>query len=225
MAKSRKECIDFAVSIVEGMLPGTPNAELTRQRFEAMSDEEFRETMIKFQKGEDILYLIAPNGAKVKLNTQRNIELGKKIGHDFFQRVWFTNPDGSKYLSNDKYMIVRLPLRIQSQLISKKISIAKHNNTIDDLTGQPTGDSKGSKISYPEVQAMAALGLDNTLIELMKLRGGDRGAFNSMNTLITRNGEVSIKSVLPYSTGVKSTDTLYTYLTSMHLQNTLTAKH
>jgi hypothetical protein len=211
MAKSRKECIDFAVSIVEGMLPGTPNAELTRQRFEAMSDEEFRETMIKFQKGEDILYLIAPNGAKVKLNTQRNIELGKKIGHDFFQRVWFTNPDGSKYLSNDKYMIVRLPLRIQSQLISKKISIAKHNNTIDDLTGQPTGDS--------------ALGLDNTLIELMKLRGGDRGAFNSMNTLITRNGEVSIKSVLPYSTGVKSTDTLYTYLTSMHLQNTLTTKH
>ena len=225
MAKSRKECIDFAASIVEGMLPGTPNAELTRQRFEAMSDEEFRETMIKFQKGEDILYLIAPNGAKVKLNTQRNIELGKKIGHDFFQRVWFTNPDGSKYLSNDKYMIVRLPLRIQSQLISKKISIAKHNNTIDDLTGQPTGDSKGSKISYPEVQAMAALGLDNTLIELMKLRGGDRGAFNSMNTLIARNGEVSIKSVLPYSTGVKSTDTLYTYLTSMHLQNTLTTKH
>ena len=65
------------------------------------------------------------------------------------------------------------------------------------------------------------MNLDNSLVELMKFRGGDIGGFDAMNKSIFKNGSVSIKAIEPYSTGVESTAALKVYLTSAHLKNTL----
>jgi hypothetical protein len=106
-------------------------------------------------------------------------------------------------------------------LLEKKISIPAHNNTVDDLTGQPTGPSKGAKISYPETQVFASMGLYNTLSELMKFRGGDLAGFDAMNKSISQTGSVSLKAIEPYASGVESTKTLKVFLTGMHLKSTL----
>jgi hypothetical protein len=152
---------------------------------------------------------------------ERNLKVAKQWGHEFFEKIWLPGPDGQMYLSPIPYLVIELPLRRQAQHLIKKISIPEDNRSVDNLTGQPTGRSKGSKLSYPEFQVLAALNLDANITEMAKYRGGDTGGFNAMNKQIANTGTVSQESIEHLSTGVESTKTLHTLLVAMHLSNTL----
>jgi len=222
MGAGREKAIAFCLKWVEQILPGSPNTQILKDWFEKMSDEEFDATMKKFKTKESRPPLIAPNLSEYKLDVRRNIEIGKQLGHTFFQHVWMPSENGGpEYLSPIPYLVVELPIRRQAQLLEKKISIPEHNKSVDDLTGQPTGASKGSKLSYPEIQIMAAKELDDPILELIKYRGGDQKGFNAMNKSVTKTGTVSLKAIEHEAGGVKSTRTLRTFLLSMHLTNTL----
>lgn len=203
-------------------MPGSENTQIYKDLFAQMSDEQFEEFMKEIKNGTANLSIVAPNNHKYSLDLERNLKIADELKHDFFQRVWIhSNGQRPTYLTPIPYMIVKLPLRRQAQLLVKKISIPEDNKSVDDLTGQPTGKSKGSKISYPEAQVLAALGLDKSLNELLKYRGGDLKGFDAMNRLIARNGEVQLDALEPYASGVESTKTLKTILTAMHLKSTL----
>ena len=86
-------------------------------------------------------------------------------------------------------MIVYLPIRVQQQLISKKISIPKDNNHVDFYTGQATGpNSKGARVSYPEVNMLLAMGLNKTVEEMMHFRGGSEKGYASIRAIYFSNG-------------------------------------
>lgn len=203
------------------LLPGSPNPELYRDMFASMDDEQFEQFINGLDNGSIKLALITPIMNEQALDVQRNLDLAKELGHEFFERVWMDGKEGSApYLSPVPYLVVDLPLRRQAQLLVTKISIPEHNRSVDNLTGQPTGDSKGSKISYPEVQILAALGLDKTLIEFIKFRGGDTQGFNAMNESIAKSGGVSQDAIASLGTKVKAGEALRVYLTAMHLAPT-----
>jgi hypothetical protein len=65
------------------------------------------------------------------------------------------------------------------------------------------------------------MGLDKSLLELLKYRGGDIKGFNAMNTMISRTGGVRLQAISHLASGVESTKTLSAFLTAMHLKNTL----
>lgn len=219
---NRKQAQEFIISMIEKVCPGGDNAKIYVDLFDSMDDESFDLFMKKIEEGNAKLAVIAPNFSKAKLSVSRNLKLAKELGHNFFERIWIEGDENTPtYLTPIPYMIVDIPLRRQAQLLIKKISIPENNKTIDDFTGQPTGVSKGSKISYPETQVLAAMGLDNCLTEMLKYRGGDTGGFLAMNKMISRSGGVSLKAIEQFSTGVESTRTLKTYLTAMHLDNNL----
>ncbi len=218
----RNKTEKFIIHYINKILPDGKNAKLYEEKFRSLNDSEFEQFMMDLKSGKVILSLLAPNGKEIKLDVKRNLDIAKELGHEFFQRYWNRTPDGAGwYLSNDKYLVIDVPIRRQAQLLVKKISYAKDNKTIDALTGQPTGKSKGSRISYPELQMMVANGLDYSLLEFMKFRGGDEKGFNAMETSISRTSGVSLKAISPYSGNVKSAETLYLLLTGMHLQNSL----
>ena len=221
--KNRQAATAFLISAVEEILPGGGNKEIYESYLATLSDKQFDELMQKFDKGEDRPFIYAPNFKKAKLNVDRNIKLAKKYGHSFFERIWFDSSDPSEpaYLSNNPYMVIELPVRRQAQLLIKKISVPEHNLSVDQMTGQPSGESKASNISYPELQVMRSMSLDQSLQELVKYRGGDIGGFNAMNKAIAKDGAVSLDRIEPYTTGVESTSALKVFLTSMHLKNTL----
>jgi virion structural protein len=218
----RSEVTNFIADAIDKILPDGFNKKQILDFLNQKTDKEFEEYLINLKSGKERLTIIAPNGREIKLDLERNFKVAKEYNIDFFKRIWFDTPDGKgRYLSEDKYMVVKLPVRRQAQLLVKKISIPEDNKSIDALTGQPAGKSKGSRISYPEVQMLAAMGLNNTLSEFMKYRGGDIKGFNAMNTMIQRTGGVSLRAIEPYAGKVKSTETLSSYLTAMHLQNNL----
>lgn len=223
MSTARKATEAFILKYIDALLPDSSNKNIYVELFKSMSDKDFDSFMNDLQSGESKLALIAPNLSSNKLSIERNFKIAEELGHEFFQRIWMkdANTNSPAYLTPIPYLIVDLPLRRQAQLLVKKISIPEDNKSVDDLTGQPTGKSKGSKISYPEVQILAALNLENSLLELMKARGGDNELFNAMNTEISRTGGVSLSTVDTGHTDVASTVTLSTLLTSAHLSNSL----
>lgn len=219
---NRKAAEEVIFTYIDKILPNSGNVEIYKKLFASMDDEQFDLFMSRLESGEIRLAIVAPNLSKSKIDVKRNLEIGKELGHNFFERVWMDRGDGSpKFLSPVPYLILKLPLRRQAQILIKKISIPEDNKSVDYLTGQPTGSSKGAKISYPELQILASLGLDQTAVELIKYRGGDAIGFNAMNNSISKTGGVSLTALDALGSKVKSTQTLSTYLTSMHYSNTL----
>jgi hypothetical protein len=224
MLGNRKKAQDFIIKYIDEIAPGGQNKAIYVDLFKEMNDEQFDIFMQRLERDEIRLAVIAPNFNEVKLTMSNNLRVAKLLGHNFFQRIWIEG-DGERqtYLSPIPYMVVQLPLRRQAQLQIKKTAIPESNSSVDDFTGQPTGKSKGSKISYPETQVMAAMGLDKCLIEMIKWRGGDTKGFQAMNTALMQSGEVSLDGISHLAGGVEATRTLKVFLTCMHLKNTLEA--
>lgn len=223
MAKADyKKVQDYIINFVESILPGGGNKEMYTSLFKAMSDSDFNKYMENVEK-RGYLDIIVPIMSGNRLSTERNIKIARSMGHEFFERVWnkSTDPNKPSYLSSVKYMILELPTRRQAQHSIKGISTSEDNRKLDQLTGQPTGDSKSAKISYPEAQLLSGMNLPIALVELLKGRGGDIGMFNAMKSMASSMGVISMASIADRATGVESTKTLHAFLTCAHLKNTL----
>lgn len=222
MSKARKAATEMAVSYIEKISPKSGNSEQLKARLERMSDKQFHQFMTDLRDGIITLRIKAPNLAASKLSVSRNIKIGKELGYDFFQRLSLKDPaTGQQYLTPEKYLILSLPFRRQAQHLVKKMSVPADNESRDDLTGQPTGKSKGSSLSNPEMQVLYALGLDKSIEEFLKVRGGDAAAYTSMNKFAHETGGFSLDQVAKAGGKVKSTESLSTFLKAMHLNNNL----
>lgn len=220
---NRKGAEEFILQYIEKLMPGSDNTRIYQDLFASMGDDEFHQFIEGLDNGSVQLSVIAPNFSKVKLTVENNLAIAQELGHNFFERLWIKPDDNSPaFLTPKEYLVMDLPLRRQAQVLVKKISIPEDNQSVDDLTGQPSGKSEAAKISYPETQILAALNLDKTLNELLKYRGGDTQGFNAMNDSFARTGGASQEAIKHLAGGVKSTQTLHTILLSMHLSNTLT---
>lgn len=222
MAGNRKAAQQFLIDMIDEIAPGGDNKKIYEQLLSEMSDAEFDKLMKSYGDGSSRPVIYSPLG-KSNLDVKRNLQIGKKLGHDFFQKLLIgsTDPKEEPYLTPVKYMVMEVTFRRQAQLLTKKISIPEHNNSMNQLTGQPTGASKSARMSYPETQVLRSMGLEDSLVELLKMRGGDIKGFDTMNRVVARDGTVSLKAIEHLSSGVESTKALKTYLTCMHLESTL----
>jgi hypothetical protein len=231
MAGNRKAAEAVILKRIEQMSPGGSTVQIYRDLFAKMDDPAFDAFMKKLKSREQRLVLLAPNvlrstGDKApasRIEVERAIALAEEMGHDFYQRIWINPGDGKTpaFLTNKKYLVLLLPYRRQAQLLEKKARIPKHNRSLDAATGQVTGESKGSKLSSPEIQVLAALDLPKMITEQIKFRGGDVKGYDAMVNMIDKTGAVSMDAIEHLAGGVESTKTVATYLNAMHLSTTL----
>jgi hypothetical protein len=222
MAKNRKDAEKFIIKLISLLTHSAFNVKRYETFFSQLSDKEF-DTFIEDLKTEKrYLTVQIPNFSEGHLTVENNIQIAKQLGYSFFQKIMMgAKGDVPAYLTPVEFLIVDLPLRRASQMLIKKLSVSDHNRSIDMLTGQVAGDSKASKISYPELQIAAAMDLEDSLIELIKYRGGDiKGGF-ALDAMLKKYGHASLSTLKQYSSGVESTKTLKTFLNSMHLKSTL----
>lgn len=219
---NRQAAEQHILKYVAQLIPNGHNTEIYTKLFASMNDDEFEAFISDLETGKRFLVVIDPNFSNSGLNIENNLRIAEELGHSFFESLWIENKDDQlTYLTPIKYLVVDLPLKRASQLLVKKISVPDHNRTVDTLTGQVTGESKGAKISYPELQVCSAMGLDNTMVELMKYRGGDNKGLIAMNTMLSKLGRANLKTLSNYASGVESSRTLKTFLTAAHLKSTL----
>lgn len=223
MAKDRKLAEKEAIYFISKFLPGSANDQVYIDLFAGMNDKEFEEWIVALETDAEIMALYAPNLQEYTLNMNRNYEIADELEYDLFQRVILTDPQtGQTYQTANKHLVGIVPFRRQVQMLVKKASIPSSNHVIDQRTGQPTGDSKGARLSAPELQVNASKGLHDMIRELIKCRGGDEQAYLAMNRSIIETGEASTNSIMTeFDSTVKSNKTLSVYLKAQHLNNNL----
>lgn len=212
----RKAILTYLIEIADKVDPSGANSDIYRKTIPNMSDEN----LIKLISNPVPIY--APNGSKVKIDHMRNLEIIREMGHEPFQRVWMTDPTtGACTLTKYKHMVLPCVVRRQTQSIDKKISIPPHNRSIDKITGQMSGKSKGSSFSFPQTYVMYAEGYNATIKELLNTRGGNLKAGQVVDRQLRQFGSSS--QVFPgvERTHVKASKTLGAYYTAQHLGNNL----
>lgn len=218
----REEAIELAVELTSKFAGYNEAVEYLENRLRQMPDAQFDHYMHELYAGRSFLPYMAPILTDSKMTTERNLEIAKEIGHEFFQRLWLTDPaTGQTYLTPKKYLVLDLPVKRLKQNLLDKISIPEDNRHIDDRSGQPTNQSKGSKLSYPELQVLHAQGLQQTIRELFKFRGGDEENFRRMEKDAITTGEPSLDAVETTESRTKSSDVLSILLKSAHIDNNL----
>lgn len=228
---SRKELTEFIVNAIAGIIPGdTYNSELTKKRLDEMSDTEFDQFVRSLAKPEteegraqqEILPFYSPNLKDPRITMDNLLKVAEDIGHPFFEQIWLTDPQtGTTFLTPQKYLVIDMTVRRQAQTLTKKSSIPENARHVDEMSGQVTGKSKGSKISFPELQSQLAQGLENTLIEEIKVRGGDRVSQLEFDRQLIENGEASIEDVTSHGGVTSSTSTVSILYRGMMLDNNL----
>ena len=199
IAQKKKKILDFICKLCATMEPSGLNSKRYRQIIGQMNDKEFDQFMNYMKEGKWQLHLVAPNMI-VNLQNEDLLKACDMIGLDLFQRVWmYDRATGRKYLTDNKYMFVKLPIRRQQQFLDEKISVPDNDRTIDGLTGQVTGDSRACSITNPEIQILAARGLDKTMQELVNIRGGNIHGYSEFRRMLEENGEADLDMIDPNS--------------------------
>lgn len=197
------------------------NVKFYQDKFDKMNDEEFAQFIDDLDKERIFLSVVIPNFVKKKPTLEEIMNVGKAYGHEYFEQLYVEGSgDLPTYLTPEKFLILRVPFRRASQLLSKKISVPPHTKVRDIVTGQVTGESKGATVSGPEVQILAAMGASACATEMMKYRGGDIRGGAALTAVLSKLGRADQNVIDQFSSGVQSTTALRTFLTcAMHRTN------
>lgn len=222
MNAAREAVESYLLGAMAQVMDGNKNPEIYKDFFARLDDDQFEALMTRMEKDGESFPFYHPNFTGKNIDLEHLIGLITKEGGAFMEQIHMVDFEtGQKFLTPIKYPILRLPLRIQQQKLQKKMSVPKDNKHVDDLTGQPTTESKGSAISYPEIQILYAMGLNKTMQELLKVRGGDEKAYREYNNEIIATGGVNVGVIASQKTKVKSGKTVGAILTAMMLSNNL----
>jgi len=220
MNPKRKKAQDKLVKYIDLIAPGGYNKQLYVDLFAGLSDKEFTEFMAGLKDKTITLCVVVPHDGSVNVTMENNFKIAKDLGVEFFQRLSIKDPaTGERYMTPNKYLVYRLPIRKTVQLLTKGIGIPKNNRRVNMVTGQVTGPSKAAMLTLPETQLLLGMGMDKSVLEMMKYRGGDLGAKNALANLLYKNGRVDAATLEQYSTGVVSNQTLKNYFLGAHIRS------
>lgn len=196
----KKEIIDYLLKVLRTVEPEGTNAERYEKFLSNLSVEEFDKFIQNLKDNRTNIHMYMPN-VKTTINQRNVINAAKECGVLLSEKIWITDDvTGKKYLTPIEYLILRLPIRRVSQFLLHKMAVPESDKKIDILTGQVTGDDRSSSITQVEIQSLFARDLKHTLVELVKVRGGDVNAYANFKRQITENGEAILEGLDPDST-------------------------
>lgn len=199
--------------------PSGFNSQYYHQLLDKMTDQQFAGWMQLIKEGKWQIHLVAPNMTKHILTNANLVKCADKMGLKLMHRLWMTDKaTGEKYLTDNEYLVLRIPIRRQQQFLDEKRSIATSEKQVDSLTGQVTGDSKAASFTNPEIQVLMARGLTKTLEEFINVRGGNIGNYGEFKRSLEENGSVTLNQMDP-SSRTRSAVMAGVLLTAMCLDN------
>ena len=195
-SSSQKSAVAHVLKVVTALDPSGNNTKRYKAFFNKMGATKFKDYIAKLKSNETQVYVEFPNlESDMKMeNVYKAADITKT---ELFQRIWLTDPvTNEKYPSPEKYLIGNISIRRMQQTIFKKLAVSEGDSKTDTLTRQVMGDDRSSGFSNPEIQMMHAKGLDTTLTEFMKIRGGDPVAYSEFKRQLEEGGSASISQIV-----------------------------
>ena len=216
MNKKREEVQKFLLKYLKMVEPEGKNVKFYTYKWEKMSDKEFDTWMQNLRNHEDIFQIQAPSYV-TNIKMPDLLKVVKDLDIKLFHHLKLWDPvTESYYHTENKYMVLKLPTRRMIQFVDHKLSVAESDEKTDTITGQVRKPDQANGISNIEVQALYARGLKNTILELIKYRGGDLHAFADYKFDLESQGSVSINS--PTDSIVRSAVMMDIYHSGMMLE-------
>lgn len=199
--KTDKKVSDHNIGLISNLIDG-------------MSDKELDALVEDIANGKSVLPLVVPNGSTIDyedlLDTakKRKVQLHKKI----------ITIDGNKRTKGRiPRLVMEVPVKKLAQLVDKKRSIADDQHSVNHLTGQVTGASKSMSITNPELSLWSGNGMDASIREATKYRGGDINAKLVIEKLAESGMEITQETLERYSSGPEVNNTVKQMLLGMHI--------
>ncbi|UOX39488.1 putative DNA-directed RNA polymerase subunit beta [Aeromonas phage ZPAH34] len=220
--KNRKEIETDILFLANRFTPSGFGEKIYTSLFKTLTDDQFKQFWNEVCDSGFIPMFVENDKPENAINYDDLCKLAKELDIPLEQSLIFTDPDTGLEFETPKTAIVGIAeTRKQRQLLTKKFGASKHDHEIEDLTGQPTGDSKAGGISNPEIQVLLSLGLKTMAKELADVRGGDIAAYRSYKSDIIQTGTTTTQAALKNGNGVKSLRTAHFLLRAQLLDNNL----
>lgn len=195
IVKKKAAVIKHICSIMDIMDPSGLNSKRYHNMLDHMSAAEFDKWMHYVKEGKWQIHITAPNITN-NLSTTNLLKAADAAKCKLFHKLWMTDDaTGQKYLTDSEFLVLNLPIRRQQQFLDEKMSVPDNDRKIDGMTGQVTGDSRSSSITNPEINILAARGLDATLKELVNVRGGNIAAYSEFRRQAEEGGSITLESL------------------------------
>lgn len=220
--KFRKELEKDILFFMGRVTKGGGNKKIYTDLFSKMNDNQFNKLWESIKESGYLPVFVDNFNQEECIDYDNIVEFAKELKIPLEQKLIITDPDtGNKMLTPYTALVGICEIRKQRQIVAKKISVAAHDYDVEDLTGQPTGDSKAGGISSPELNVLIALGLTTVAKELADVRGGDLMAYRTFKNDILSTGNSSVQVALKNGSGVKSLSTAHYLFRGQHLENNL----
>lgn len=171
------------------------NANRYKKLFKSMSDKKFELFINSLKTQKTNLHVYLPNMIKNISNTDL-YNLAEGFGISTFERIQFQdNNTGATYYSNHKYHILKLPVRRVKQYLKHKIALPKGDSHISRLSGQVIKPDRGARITLIETYLLVSRGLEDSILEFIKVRGGDLQAYQEFKNKLLSTGSVYLSEL------------------------------
>lgn len=220
--KNRKEIEGDILQLAGDFTKGKGNHKLYTELFARLNDEQFKSFWNSICDNGFIPMFVDNFDMQETIDYDHMVKVAEKYNIPLEQQLVLIDPDtGLEHTTPEKALVGIAEVRKQRQLQAKKFGASKHDYEVEDLTGQPTGDSRAGGISNPEIQVLLSLGLPTMAKELADVRGGDIDAYRAYKNDILTSGRTTTESSLERGSGVKSLQTAHFLLYGQHIDNNL----
>ena len=213
--KNRKQVEKYIIDSISKI--DKDNADRYKERFKEMTDSQFDKFMVVLKDGDTNLFVILPN-MKKPITNNRLFSIADQFKVNLFDQIKFVDDSiGRSYFSPKKYLILELPVRRVKQYLFGKIGLPESDKRVSKLSGQVMQEDKGCKLSLIETQLLANKNLDSSVVEILKIRGGDLSAYYESKQHILNSGSLDLSMVDMEKTVPKSAVVAEGFLKAMHI--------
>lgn len=192
MMPKRKKIQDKILSVLSSMDRTGKNTKHYQDKFAKMSDKDFADFMQRIRDREEVLVIYSANTVD-RLSLPDLVDTAKKIGLELFERIrMYDTTNDTYYYTPHKMLVLQCPIRRMAQFVDHKLSVAEGDSRIDMLSGQVVKPDQAASLSEPETRCLYARGLNKTLRELLKFRGGDVVAFAEFKRELEETGTTTV---------------------------------
>jgi len=219
--KRRAKIEKLIYDTVQTIDPSGDNTKRWKGILEPMNDRQFAQFIQYLKEKKCQMNVVMPNMKKVP-KIANLLKAAQLVGYKTSHRLWLpdrTRP-GKRYLTNEKYLVLEIPIRRAQQEWDKKLQVPSRDTHVDALSGQVIMDDKACHLSMPEIQSLSTRGLENTLNELVRVRGGDVMAYGDFNRQLQESGEARLGSLDP-RTRARASVISHVLLQAMMIDNNL----
>lgn len=212
MNTKRQQAEELIYKVLDALDPQEYNSSYYKAMFAEMTDSEFLEFC---KRNLPIRFHTKPFVVEPKMY---DIEAALKIlGVPLLEKValpyLYIDKDGNPVWSKEA-LVIYIHLKKMKQFITKKNSTPTGIDNRDMKTGLLVSFDKGGKTSDREMEALAVMGLDETMKELSTWRADYMDAKSTAYQVISTLGRISEEDVSLEETDSIAKNTLNAYLTS-----------